>query len=110
MSNVTAERTNSNRKPRPQPRRSVRVFRGNGRHVLLFTVGHEQTGYYLEAIPADFGTGFKLEKFACDGGELYQVNLDPDAGTNTCTCKGHSYRGRCKHVEALAVLRKAGRI
>jgi hypothetical protein len=102
--------TPKQRKPRLQPQRSVRVFRGNGHHVLLFTVGHEQTGYYLETIPADFGAGFRLEKFACDGGELYYVNLDPDSGTNSCTCKGHSYRGRCKHVEALAVLRKAGRI
>jgi hypothetical protein len=106
----TLTQTSKQRKPRPQPQRSVRVFRGNGCHVLLFTVGRLQTGYYLETIPTDFGTAFTLEKFACDGGDLYHVNLDPDSGNNTCTCKGNTYHGHCKHVEALAVLRKAGRI
>jgi hypothetical protein len=76
------------------------------RHIRL-TVDGTETDYWLQAIPADFGTAFKLEKFAKDGGEVYHVNLDAKRGHHTCECLGHlrwGHRTQCRHVAALLAL------
>ena len=82
----------------------------NGVRAMLLTVGKLQTGYYLSRIPADFGEAFRMEKFACDGGDVYDVNLDAATGNHTCTCKGGTYHGHCKHIDALKTLREAGKL
>jgi hypothetical protein len=38
------------------------------------------------------------------------VNLDLQRGQHSCTCKGNTYCGRCKHAEAILALIKSGKI
>jgi hypothetical protein len=81
--------------------------------VLWLTVGEQRTGYYLSALPSDFGLAFKLEKFGIEGGEIYHVNLDTQTGNHSCECLGHVKHGhkiRCKHVASLLALRGAGKL
>jgi hypothetical protein len=107
MSTVTKER----KRVKAKLARSARLgAEFNGVRTMLLTVGHLQTGYYLSRLQADFGQGFRMEKFACDGGDVYDVNLDAAAGQHSCTCKGNTYHGHCKHVEALETLRTAGKL
>jgi hypothetical protein len=51
--------------------------------VLWLTVGRNQTGYYLSALPSDFGLAFKREKFGIEGGEVYNVLLDTQNGQHS---------------------------
>jgi hypothetical protein len=71
-------------------------------------------GYYVSRIPADFGLGFHFEKFGVEKVEgepsEYDVNLDLQRGYHGCTCKGNTYSGHCKHVEALVSLIRAGKL
>jgi hypothetical protein len=81
--------------------------------VLWLTVGKTLTGYYLAALPSDFGLAFRLEKFGIEGGAVYHVNLDPQTGQHSCECLGHVKHGhktRCKHVASLLALRAAGKL
>src|SRR5262245_30300106 len=82
------------------------------RHVRI-TVGKTAVDYWLEPAPADFGTAYKLSKFAAGGGDPeeseYHVHFDPD-GTRSCPCKGHQRHGHCKHADGLAKLRELGLI
>ena len=103
------------RKPRSKPERHVRVFAEHkGERLLQLTVGQEVFLYHLTGLPSDFGRAFQLEKFACDGGEIYHVNLNGQH--STCECKGFLRWGMgkegqgCKHIAALQVLVNRGRI
>jgi hypothetical protein len=85
----------------------------SGARLLVLTVGAESTGYHLEPMPSDFGRAFKLTKFAADEGSdpaerEYAVNVDGPRAE--CGCKGHAYRGHCKHADALARLVAGGRL
>jgi len=60
-------------------------------------------------VKADFGDGFAVEKD--ENGvvrETYDVNLS--ATGDTCTCKGHTYGGYCKHVDGIRALVSAGKL
>ncbi len=70
-------------------------------------------GYFLHRIPADFGLAFRFEPFAeqkRNGSEEYDVNIDLERGHHSCTCKGNTYCGHCKHVESILALIKSGKI
>lgn len=70
-------------------------------------------GYFLHRLPADFGLAFRFEPFAeqkRNGSEDYDVNIDLARGYHSCTCKGNTYCGHCKHVESVLALIKAGKI
>lgn len=98
--------------PRSKPARSVRLPRrpGEGRlGILDIIVGELLTSYFLTLVPSDFGSGFRLEKFSIQGGEVYHVNLADD-GKHTCECKGFLHRSTCRHVEGLLALCRAGRL
>jgi hypothetical protein len=102
------------RKPRPKPVRSIRLIArpgdGTGRGCVAITVGKLTTHYYVERIPADYGIGFRLEKFPEAGGEVYHVNLDPlaEGGPRlSCDCLGHLAHNTCKHADGLYALCKA---
>ncbi|HZY87334.1 MAG TPA: hypothetical protein VFE78_21035 [Gemmataceae bacterium] len=58
--------------------------------------------------PSDYGRAFRLRKLEADGGEVYDVLLDADGPT--CGCPGHSYRGACKHLDALLALQAQGKL
>ncbi len=100
------------RKPRTKPARFVRLcIRPLGRApgVVRLTVGKESADYYLFAIPADFGTAFKVVKIGIDATEgEYAVNIDADK--RTCDCKGHARHGHCKHADGIAALIAAGKL
>jgi hypothetical protein len=90
----------------------------NGTFAVHMTIGTGEKakhfGYYLTPIPADLGLGFHVEKFGveqieCEPSE-YDVNLDLERGYHSCTCKGNTYHGHCKHVEALLSLIQSGKI
>jgi hypothetical protein len=94
------------RQPRPKPARFASWLRrrADGSGVLSLTVGKLVNDYFVNPLPADWGTAFRLEKFGSQGGEVYLVNLDRQSGRHSCDCPGGTYHGHCKHVEALLVL------
>jgi hypothetical protein len=77
----------------------------------------EHFGYYVQAIPADFGLAYYLEKFSgqVEDGEpaSYHVNLDLGHGEHQCECKGQlrwGHRRPCKHIRALLALHTQGKL
>ena len=70
--NATATAPARQRKPRTKPARFVRLTirpEGKSPGVLHLTVGKEAADYFLTAVPADFGRGFKVEKIGLDATE-----------------------------------------
>ncbi len=108
-----------NRKPAQKPERRVQIGTPtNGVCALHMTIGEGEKakhfGYYVSRIPADFGLGFHFEKFATEQEEgkdnEYDVNIDLQRGHHSCTCKGNTYCGHCKHAETLVSPIKSGKI
>jgi hypothetical protein len=99
---TTAPRT----KARPKPPRYARWLRksADGGGILTLTVGKLTTDYLCTPLAADYGTAFRLEKFASQGGEVYDVNLDPEHGRCSCDCLGMLRWGHCKHIDSLLAL------
>jgi hypothetical protein len=68
--------------------------------------------YFVDRIPADFGTAFLVEKRdyrpAGEDESRYHVNLSADG--YSCECKGFLRWNHCRHVESLTALRDAGRL
>jgi len=75
---------------------------------LLLTVEGKQYRYRLTVVPAAGGRAFRLEKVEPKG-EGYTVLLSGD-GRHSCTCKGYTHRGTCKHLSALIALAAASRL
>jgi hypothetical protein len=86
----------------------------DGVRTLQLTVGGECAGgFYLREIPADFGRGFQLDKFATDPGSdptETRYHLHAENGEVACTCKGYVYKDRCKHSDAVRALLELGRL
>ena len=40
----------------------------------------------------------------------YDLLIDLERGFHSCTCKGNTYCGHCKHVESVLALLKSGKI
>jgi hypothetical protein len=104
---------------RVKPERRVTIGKPvNGVFALAMTIGAGEKakhfGYYVQSIPADFGLAFHFEKFSTEQEEgkdnEYDVNIDLQRGRHSCTCKGNTYSGHCKHVEALVSLIQSGKI
>jgi hypothetical protein len=68
--------------------------------------------YFIDRIPADFGTAYLMEKRdhrpAGEDESRYHVNLSADG--HSCECKGFLRWNHCRHVESLAALRDAGKL
>src|SRR5262249_47543555 len=107
MSTVTPKR------PRVKPARSTRVAVPpsdvNPFSIVVITQGHKQDNYCVQPIPSDFGHAYEVEKIFTDKPATYHVCLNDD-GRHVCDCPGHTYRNRCRHVEGLLALRKAGQL
>jgi hypothetical protein len=101
------------RKVKPSERRLSVGPLTNGLRTLLLKINGATFGYYLREIPVDFGRGFELDKFqteAVDADEqTYHVHLDAQLG-DSCTCKGHTYRSKCKHLDAVKTLLRLGKL
>jgi hypothetical protein len=106
------------RKPvraRRKPARTVRLGLapfGPNPGILDITEGEALTSYFLYPLASDFGLAYRLEKFGVhqrgDDDAVYHVCLELDAAT--CDCKGHTYAGHCRHVEALQALQAKGEL
>jgi hypothetical protein len=60
-------------------------------------------------MPSDFGTAYRLGKADVAGSsEEYDVLLH--GRETSCTCPGHCYRNKCKHVDALLAMVAAGKL
>jgi hypothetical protein len=101
------------RKPRQRRshQRSVKVLvapaAGNPLMFVRITQDGKACYYWISPLASDFGRGFRFEKPEI-GGETYDVLLEPTG--DSCTCKGHSYGGYCKHVDAARALIGAGKL
>ena|SRR5437870_3748549 len=109
-----ATMTQTTTKGKSKRQRSVRIGNAvNGVRGLMIEKDGEKCGYWLKEIAVDFGRGFELTKFdteeAEDGEHVYHVHLDAQLG-DSCTCKGHIYRSKCKHVAAIKTLVALGKV
>jgi hypothetical protein len=104
--------TSTNPRPRVKPARTVKLLLppAEGQTgALLIREGGRLDTYFLNRVPADFGTGFEVEKIdPLNGNITYHVNLNGDA--STCECKGFLRWGHCRHVESLTALQAAGQL
>jgi hypothetical protein len=106
-------------RPKP-PRRATLGAAVNGVYPLLVTVGTgdkaQRFGYYIEAMPCDFGQAFRFVMLAHQVEEgqpdHYDVRLD-SRGRHSCECLGHLRHGHktaCRHVAACVALMASGRL
>ena len=102
--------TASNPRKSVKPERRVHVVRGGDRTTLSLSINGVETLYYLETMPSDFGNAFRLTKVKGEYDGLRRLDEPYDVllsgNESSCTCKGHTYRGHCKHVDGLTVLRQ----
>jgi hypothetical protein len=83
----------------------------NGKQALWLTVGDERSAYLVTPLASDFGAAFHLSKTIDGdgkGGEEYDVLLHGQQ--SSCTCPGHSFRSKCKHLDALTALVQSGKL
>ena len=105
--------TTSARKPRQRRKheRTVKVLvapaAGNPMMFVRLTVDGKPSYYWVSPLASDFGKGFRFEKPAPDT-DVYDVLLEQ--GGDSCTCKGHTYGGFCKHVDCCRALIGAGQL
>lgn len=101
-------------KPAVKPSRLLTYHPELGILILTVTTGRkvEKFGYFVDAIPSDFGRAFRLIKTPVAGvpSVTYHVNIGGDGHGPSCECKGFLRWGSCKHTESLATLVAAGRI
>jgi hypothetical protein len=90
-------------------RLSLAPFEGNP-GIVTIQAGKAIHDYFVLPLASDFGRAFRLEKFSGELAETYHVNLDMEQGKHLCDCKGSQSWGRCKHVDGLAALLKAGKL
>ncbi len=104
--------TVSARRPRSSPARTIALFqppRDGAPGLLELRTGKaDPTGYYLWPIPSDFGTAYRVEKYATQGGEVYDVCLAGEL--SSCECLGFLRHSHCKHIASLATLAERGQL
>lgn len=107
---TAATATRKTRKPAQKPVRSATLgSMTNGKQVLWITTDGEARGYVLTPLASDFGTAYRLGKSDIGGcSEDYDILLH--GRETSCTCPGHTYHGKCKHVSALQALIAAGKL
>src|SRR5262245_38597387 len=102
-------------RPRVKPERRIRLRQApldwtHGLLTITETRGRKTTttDYWIDRLPSDFGTAYRLQKFFDQGGESYDVLLD--GRQSSCECLGFQRHGHCKHVEGLQALVAAGQL
>src|SRR5262249_4512871 len=92
------------RKPRAKPERTMRIGKLiNGVLSLAIADGRgEHDAYLIRQIPTDWGRGFEITNVAPKPGDeaVYHLHIDESLG-DSCTCPGHTYKGKCKHLDAV---------
>lgn len=96
------------RRPRQRKRvaRFCKLTHAADRSVLTLRVGKKTSRYVCGPILCQLGgKGVEVRK---SDGSSYHVRLD---GTDsTCDCLGFEAHGRCKHVDSLLALDRAGKL
>src|SRR5262245_24335444 len=98
------------RKPRQvkplKPARLLKRLDGRGLGGVAVLPGSRGTddAYWIDAVPSDWGTAYRVQKFGT--GETYSVCLDADGGK--CHCKGFEHTGHCRHITGLLQLQAEG--
>ena len=94
-----------------KPGRSVRLVSQAATGAFAFCVsqGKAQDRYVGTPVPADFGTGYRVEK-AGEPQSDYHVLLADAPGSHSCECLGWLRHGRCRHVSSILALKSAGKI
>ncbi len=85
----------------PKPARTVRwadVPAGG----IVIRVGQVEDRYAVTEFDSPLGRAYHLSKLGPRGGTEYDVLLAADG--HQCGCRAHSFRGTCRHVEALTAL------
>jgi hypothetical protein len=84
--------------------------------LLEITVGSEESDYFVDREPADFGLAFSFRKPLPDG-TVYHVNLDLQNRHHTCECPGFLRYGMscdggkgCNHISSLVALIAGGKL
>lgn len=69
----------------------------------------ERDAYWITKRPSAWGRAFRIDRVSIEPGEDngYDVLLDDRQG-HSCTCKGFSFKSKCKHVAALLTLTTLG--
>lgn len=103
--------TASKPRPRVKPERRVRLYGADSNPMLLeMTIGAELFAYFVTKIDG----GFAFRKCPDCVHEIddavYRVHCDPATRLSTCTCKGNTYCGHCKHIESILALIQSGKI
>lgn len=88
-----------------KPTRFVREFKrpeGKDPGILIIGVNGDESVYKFQVAGAPMGGfHFLLEK---EDGTRYDILIGDNPQDHLCDCPGHTYHGRCKHVEALIAL------
>jgi hypothetical protein len=114
--NEPAQEAQAKWKPRKKDRslRVLSVLRDGTLVVKVEEKGPRSchtTHYFVSRLPADFGKALRWEKFAADGGEVYEANVGSDTESAICGCLGHLKNGHktvCKHVAGSRALLSSG--
>jgi hypothetical protein len=105
--------TTATRKTTRKPEtRSLRLTTVGNADVLWISVGKLTTAYKLTQLPSDFGAAYRLDKAIGGDGQAqsYDVCL-LQGGRSTCECLGHlHHKTECKHIAALGLLTKQGKL
>jgi hypothetical protein len=110
---ATATKPKKTRKPRVKPERRITMQQApnaDGKGAIVeITVGKETDFYFVDKVPSDFGTAFKLEKCNYDGNDTtYHTLLDGQR--SSCECKGYLRHHHCKHIDGLTALVQLGKL
>src|SRR6185312_6806627 len=99
------------RKPATKPERKATLGTlTNGKLLLCITQGADVRSYLLTPISSDFGTAYHLLKSDNGSGDSEEYDVLMNGRDSSCTCKGNTYHGHCKHVESLTALLNAGKL
>jgi hypothetical protein len=82
----------------------------NGHLILWLTIGDDVQAYGLTPLPSDFGVAFRIDKADRGDGQTEEYDVLLHGRESSCTCKGHTYHGHCKHVESLTRLQRLGKL
>jgi hypothetical protein len=77
--------------------------------ILTLRVDGVATHYGLDRLAHEYGPAvglYRLTKFGSSAGQVVTLA----GGAARCTCPGFRFRGRCRHVDALAALVESGRL
>ena len=97
---------------RTKPPRTVSLTRTtHGKLVLWITQAGKTRAYILTPVASDWGQAFTLGKADNGDGSMdtYCVLID-NHHHHSCDCAGFTFRNKCRHVDALLALIRAGKL